>query len=65
MELKERMEEKVAESVVEGLINKAVDGEGKVDLDGDKVSIKEKMGKNLVFEQPNGLKAVPPSRFHN
>jgi hypothetical protein len=46
---KERMEEKVAESVVEGLINKAVDGEGKVDLDGDKVSIKGKDGEEFSF----------------
>jgi hypothetical protein len=46
---KERMEEKVAESVVEGLINKAVDGEGKVDLDGDKVIIKGKDGEEFSF----------------
>lgn len=46
---KEKMEEKVAESVAEGLINKAVDGEGKVDLDGDKVSIKGKDGEEFSF----------------
>lgn len=53
---KEKMEEKVAESVAEGIINKAVDGEGKVDIDGDKVTIKGKDGEELSFgaaEWPN------------
>ena len=46
---KEKMEEKVAESVAEGLINKAVDGDGKVDIDGDKVSIKGEDGEEFSF----------------
>ncbi len=46
---KEKMEEKVAESVAEGLINKAIDGEGKVDIDGDKVSVKGKDGEEFSF----------------
>ena len=46
---KEKMEEKVAESVVEGIINKAVDGDSKVDLDGDKVSIKGTDGEEFSF----------------
>jgi hypothetical protein len=61
---KDKMEDKVAESIAEGLINKAVDGEGKVDIDGDKVSIKGKDGEEYSFgeaEWPNSgaAKQIP------
>jgi len=46
---KEKVNEKIAESVAEGIINKAVDGEGKVDLDGDKVTIKGDDGEEFSF----------------
>lgn len=46
---KEKMNDKIAESVTEGIINKALDGEGKVNLDGDKVSIKGEDGEELSF----------------
>lgn len=46
---KEKMNEKIAESVSEGIINKAIDGEAKVDLDGDKVTITGKDGQEYSF----------------
>jgi Cu/Ag efflux protein CusF len=46
---KEKMNEKISESVTEGIINKALDGEGKVDLDGDKITIKGEDGEEFNF----------------
>ena len=45
----EKMEDKIAESVTEGIINKALDGEGKVDLDGDEFTIKGDDGQEYSF----------------
>lgn len=45
----EKMEEKIAESVTEGVINKALDGEGKVNIDGDKITVEGQDGEEFTF----------------
>lgn len=45
----EKMNEKIAEKVTEGVLNSATDGNAKVDLDGDQVKIKGKDGEEFTF----------------
>lgn len=47
--IKQKLEEKIAQKVTEGVINKAIGGEGKVSLDGDKVTIKGKDGAEVTY----------------
>ena len=46
---KQKMEDKIAESVTEGVINKALDGEGKVNIDGDKITVEGQDGEEFTF----------------
>lgn len=47
--VKEQVSDKITEKVTEGVINKALDGEGTVDIDGGKVSIKGEDGEEFSF----------------
>jgi len=47
--VQDKVSEKVSEKVTEGVINSATDGKAKVDIDGDKVSIKGEDGEEFSF----------------
>ncbi|WHH60927.1 DUF6591 domain-containing protein [Petroclostridium sp. X23] len=47
--VKEKLEKKVSEKITEGVVNKVIGDEGKVDIDGDKVTIKGKDGEEVTI----------------
>ncbi len=47
--VQDKVNEKVGEKVTEGILNHATDGNAKVDIDGDKMSIKGKDGEEFSF----------------
>lgn len=46
---KQKVNDKIAEKVTEGVINKATGGDANVDIDGDKISVQGKDGEKVTF----------------
>jgi hypothetical protein len=63
--VKESVNDKIAEKVTEGVMNKATGGDANIDIDGDKITVEGKDGEKVSLAIVNGRLSLPTIEYRN